>query len=84
MGRAGNVMDNSVMESFFFAPKAERTARKVYCACHEGVAVVFDYIERFYDPRRRYSNLGCFSPIEFVARDMLTCPRPKRPTAGRP
>ena len=72
------------MESFFSTPKAERTARKVYCACQEGIVVVFDCIERFYYPRRRYSNLGCFGPMEFVAREMLTCLRPKKLKAGCP
>ncbi|XQZ55649.1 hypothetical protein E2979_21585 [Paracoccus yeei] len=34
-------------------------------------ADVFDYIERFYNPRRRHSKLGYISPMEFEARAML-------------
>lgn len=32
---------------------------------------VFDYIERFYNPRRRHSKLGYLSPMEFEARAVL-------------
>jgi transposase InsO family protein len=37
----------------------------------EARADVFDYIERFYNPRRRHSKLGYLSPMEFEARAML-------------
>jgi putative transposase len=70
MSRAGNVRDNSAMESFFSSLKTERTARKVYRTRDEARADVFDYIERFYNPRRRHSKLGCLSPIEFEVRAM--------------
>lgn len=56
MSRAGNVWDNSAMESFFSSLKTERTARKVYRTRDEARADVFDYIERFYNPRRRHSG----------------------------
>ena len=59
------------MESFFSTLKTERTARKVYCTRNEARADVFDYIERFYYPRRRHSKLGYLSPMEFEARTML-------------
>ena len=51
--------------------KTERTARKVYRTRDETRADVFDYIERFYNPRRRHSKLGYLSPMEFEARAML-------------
>jgi putative transposase len=70
MSRAGNVRYNSAMESFFSSLKTERTARKVYRTRDEARADVFDYIERFYNPRRRHSKLGCLSPIEFEVRAM--------------
>ncbi len=62
MSRAGNVWDNSAMESFFSSLKTERTARKVHRTRDEARADVFDYIERFYNPRRRHSKLGYLSP----------------------
>lgn len=71
MSRAGNVWDNSAMESFFSSLKIERTNRKVYRTRDEARADVFDYIERFYNPRRRHSKLGYISPMEFEARAML-------------
>ena len=71
MSRAGNVWDNSAMESFFSSLKTERTARKVYRTRDQARADVFDYIERFYNPRRRHSKLGYLSPVEFEARAML-------------
>lgn len=71
MSRAGNVWDNSAMESFFSSQKTERTARKVYRTHDEARADVFDYIERFYNPRRRHSKLGYMSPVEFETRAML-------------
>src|SRR5437762_12309002 len=68
MSRSGNVWDDAAMESFFSSLKTERTARKVYRTRAEAKADVFDYIERFYNPRRRHSTLGYLSPIEFERR----------------
>jgi putative transposase len=65
MSRAGNVWDNSAMESFFSSLKRERTRRRVYSTRDEARADVFDYIERFYNPRRRHSTIGYVSPIEY-------------------
>ena len=65
MSRSGNVWDNATMESFFSTLKTERTARKTYRTRDEAKADVFDYIERFYNPRRRHSTIGYLSPLEF-------------------
>ena len=65
MSRSGNVWDNAAMESFFSSLKTERTARKTYRTRVQAKADVFDYIERFYNPKRRHSTLGYLSPIEF-------------------
>ncbi len=65
MSRAGEVWDNSAMESFFSSLKTERTAKKVYRSREQARADVFDYIERFYNPTRRHSTLGYVSPIDF-------------------
>ena len=72
MSRAGNVWDNSAMESFFSSLKTERTAREVYRTRNAARADVFDYIERFYNPRRRHSKLGYLSPMAFEDRAMQT------------
>ncbi len=65
MSRAGNVWDNSVMESFFSTLKTERTNRRHYATRNAARADVFDYIERFYNPIRRHSTLGNISPAAF-------------------
>ena len=59
------------MESFFSSLKTERTARKVYRTRDDARADVFDYIERFYNRRRRHSTLGYLSPVEFEERAKL-------------
>ncbi|NIJ60115.1 transposase InsO family protein [Pseudochelatococcus lubricantis] len=71
ISRAGNVWDNSAMESFFPTLKTERTAKKVYRTRDAARADVFDYIERFYNPRRRHSTLGYVSPMNFETQTML-------------
>lgn len=65
MSRAGEVWDNSAMESFFSSLKTERTARKVYRSREQAKSDVFDYVERFYNPTRRHSTIGYVSPIDF-------------------
>jgi len=65
MSRSGNVWDNAAMESFFSSLKTERTARKIYRTRDQAKADVFDYIERFYNPKRRHSTIGYLSPMEF-------------------
>ena len=68
MSRSGNVWDNAAMESFFSSLKTERTARKVYRSRDEAKADVFDYIEHFYDTKRRHSTIDYVSPMEFEMR----------------
>ena len=68
LSRSGNVWDNAAMESFFSTLKTERTARKVYRSRDAARADVFDYIERFYNLRRRNSTLGYMSPVDFEDR----------------
>ena len=71
MSRSGNVWDNAAMVSFFSSLKTERTARKVYRTRDDARADVFDYIERFYNPKRRHSTNGYLSPVEFETAAML-------------
>lgn len=71
MSRSGNVWDNAAMESFFSSLKIERTARKTYRTRDEAKADVFDYIERFYNAKRRHSTLGYLSPVAFEEQTAL-------------
>ena len=72
MSRSGNVWDNAAMESFFSSLKTERIARKVYRTRDEARADVFDYIERFYNTKRRHSTIGYLSPMEFEMKAGVT------------
>ena len=65
MSRRGDCWDNAAMESFFSSLKTERMDRKQYATRDEARADVFDYIERFYNPRRRHSVLDYLSPVQF-------------------
>jgi transposase InsO family protein len=65
MSRAGEVWDNSAMESFFSTLKIERVHRKVYRTRAQARADVFDFIEVFYNPKRRHSTIGYVSPVKF-------------------
>ncbi len=72
MSRSGDVWDNSAMESFFSTMKIERCYRKSYGTRDGARADVFDYIERFYNPRRRHSTIGYMSPVEYEMASGLT------------
>jgi len=65
ISRRGNCWDNAAMESFFSTLKTERLSRKHYRTPDELRADVFDYIERFYNPKRRHSTIGYISPVQF-------------------
>jgi putative transposase len=64
----GDCWDNAAMECFFSTMKIERAHRKRYKTRDEARADVFDYIERFYNPKRRHSTLNGISPVEFEKR----------------
>lgn len=68
MSRRGNCHDNAVAESFFQLLKRERIKRKVYSNRAEACRDVFDYIEMFYNVKRRHSSNGQLSPVEYEKR----------------
>ena len=65
MSRRGNCYDNAVAESFFQLLKRERIRRKIYLDREEARRDVFDYIEMFYNPKRRHGHANHVSPVEF-------------------
>lgn len=71
MSRRGDCWDNAVMESFFSSMKTERIDRRTYRTRDDARAEVFEYIERFYNPRRRHSTLGYLSPIDYESQTRL-------------
>jgi len=65
MSRKGDCWDNAVAESFFGSLKTERVFFTNYKNREEARRDVFDYIEMFYNSKRRHSYLGYLSPKEF-------------------
>ena len=65
MSRRGNCYDNAVAESFFSSLKKERIRRKIYSTREEAKSEIFEYIEVFYNRKRRHSHLNQLSPMVF-------------------
>ncbi|MBT6607965.1 MAG: IS3 family transposase [Rhodospirillaceae bacterium] len=65
MSRRGNCYDNAVAESFFQLLKRERIRRKTYATREQARADIFDYIEFFYNPKRKHGRNGMLSPVDF-------------------
>ena len=65
MSRRGNCHDNAVAESFFQLLKRERTKKKIYTTRSEARTDIFEYIEMFYNSKRRHGSNGQRSPLEY-------------------
>ena len=65
LGSIGDVYDNALAESFFGTLQLELLERRRWASRHELASAVFDYIEAFYNPRRRHSSLGYQSPVTY-------------------
>jgi transposase InsO family protein len=72
MSRSGNCYDNAAMESFWSTFKTDTGLDEtVLSTRREAELAVFDYIETFYNPRRRHSSLGYLSPVAFENQQTL-------------
>ena len=71
MSRRGNCHDNAVAESFFQLLKRERIRRQIYTTRAQARSDVFDYIEMFYNPKRRHGYTNQLSPVEFERQYFL-------------
>jgi putative transposase len=69
MSRRGNCHDNAVMEAFFSSLKTELADR--FESCGAAKMALFNYIEVFYNQRRRHSTIGYVSPATFERRALL-------------
>jgi len=65
MSRRGNCWDNAVAESFFSNLKKEKIRRKIYKTRDDARAAVFNYIEMFYNPKRRHTHNDRVPPMVF-------------------
>ena len=68
MSRKGECLDNAVAESFFGTLKTECVDHEDYRSKQEAKHNLFEYIEVFYNQRRRHSYLGYISPAEYEQR----------------
>jgi len=65
MSRRGNHYDNAVAESFFQLLKRDHIRRKIYLDREEAKRDIFNYIEMFYNPKRRHSQATAVAPVAF-------------------
>lgn len=68
MSRKGNCLDNAVTERFFRSLKAERVSYRRYETRSQGITDVIDYIDSFYNLKRRHYRQGNISPDEYERR----------------
>ncbi|HHX9841830.1 TPA: IS3 family transposase [Salmonella enterica subsp. enterica] len=68
MSRRGNCHDNAVAESFFQLLKRERIKKKIYGTREEARSDIFDYIEMFYNSKRRHGSSDKMPPTEYENR----------------
>lgn len=68
MSRRGDCYDNAPAESFFGTLKTELVHHQKYATRSQARAAIFEYVEVFYNRKRRHSSLGYVSPEQFEAR----------------
>ena len=67
VGRKGQCWDNAVAESFFATIKTELLDRQPWPTKAKAHKAIFEYIEGWYNTRRRHSSLGYLSPTAYEA-----------------
>lgn len=80
MGSVGDCYDNALCESFFATLECELLDRVTLRTPAEARLAVFDFIEGWYNPRRRHSSLDDESPLIFERRQITTAPSRIVPT----
>ncbi len=68
MGSVGDCFDNAMCESFFATLECELIDRSTFRTQTEARMAVFEFIEGFYNPRRRHSALDYLSPVNYERR----------------
>jgi putative transposase len=68
MGSVGDAYDNAMAESFFATLECELLWRRKLKTISEAELAVFEFIEGWYNSRRRHSSLGNVSPCQFERR----------------
>ena len=70
MSRKGNCLDKAVTERFFRSLKSERVNYQRYENRHQTIGYIIDYIEPFYNQKRRHAKLGNISPVQYELRNV--------------
>jgi transposase InsO family protein len=65
MGSVGDAYDNAMVESFFATIKTELLDRRSWPTRQQARTAIYEYIEAWYNPRRRHSGLGYQSPADY-------------------
>ena len=78
MGSVGDAYDNALCESFFATLECELLARRRFKTQAEARLALFEFIEGFYNRRRRHSSIGYLSPIGYE-RQLLAASDPRQP-----
>ena len=65
MGSVGDAYDNAMCESFFATLECELLDRRRFKTQAEARIAVFEFVEAFYNRRRRHSSIGYLSPIDY-------------------
>jgi len=68
MGSVGDAYDNAMCESFFATLECELLDRRRFKTQAEARHAVFEFVEGFYNLRRRHSSIGYLSPIDYERR----------------
>ena len=68
MGSVGDCYDNSMMESFWGTMQLELLDSRNWKTRAELANAIFEWIECWYNPKRRHSSIGMLSPLDYEAR----------------
>jgi putative transposase len=67
MGRVASSVDNALIKSFWSTMQRELLDRTSWDSRSQLASAMFEWIEGFYNPRRRHTSLGDLSPVDYQA-----------------
>ena len=74
MGRVASSVDNTMIESFWSTLQRELLDTRHWTSKAELAAAIFEWIEAWYNPRRRHTSIGMLSPIDYEAHHAHAAP----------
>lgn len=82
MGRVASSVDNSMIESFWSTMQRELLDQQHWQSVDELGSAIFEWIEAWYNPRRRHTSLGMLAPVEFES--LHTASKPAASSTNHP